>query len=103
MFVPTVNPDGQAIAERTNSTGQDLNRDHILIRHPETYAISKVIRDQRPELIIDGHELGTGADLSLLWSRSPNVFEQLWDLAQNHMTWGWMYGVGSDSGWSTAQ
>ena len=103
LIVPTVNPDGQAIAERTNSTGQDINRDHILIRHPESYAVSKVIRDLRPNLIIDGHELGTGADLSLLWSRSPNVGEELWSLAQNHMTWGWMFGAGADAGWSTAQ
>ena len=103
LIVPTVNPDGQAIAERTNSTGQDLNRDHILIRHPESYAVSKVIRDHRPNLIIDGHELGTGADLSLLWSRSPNVGEELWSLAQNHMTWGWMFGTAAAAGWSTAQ
>jgi hypothetical protein len=103
LIIPTVNPDGQAIAERTNSTGQDINRDHILIRHPESYSVAKVLRDERPNLVIDGHELGTGADLSLLWSRSPNVGEDLWDLAQNHMTWGWMFGAGADAGWSTAQ
>ncbi len=103
LFVPTVNPDGQAVAERTNTAGQDLNRDHILIRHPETFAVSQVLRDFRPNIVIDGHELGTGADLSLLWSRSPNVGVELWSLMQNHLTWGWMFGAGADAGWSTAQ
>lgn len=100
LVVPTLNPDGQVIAERTNSAGQDLNRDHILIRHPETFAVAEVIRDHRPELIMDAHELGRGADLAHLWPRSPNVGEGLFRLSQDHMTREHIFHREAETGWS---
>ncbi len=59
LIYPTANPDGQVVAERTGPTGQDLNRDHILIRHPETFAMAKILRDHKPDMFVDGHELGS--------------------------------------------
>jgi hypothetical protein len=102
LIYPTANPDGQAIGERTNSTGQDLNRDHILIRHPETFAMAEILRDHRPEMFVDGHELGSGPDIQWLWPRSPGVGEELWRLTQDHMTRGVMFDASAEAGWSSA-
>lgn len=97
---PTVNPDGWAVASRTNSNGQDLNRDHVLLRHPETFAIAEVIRDHQPALIMDAHELGGGPDLHWLWSRSPNVAEPLWRIGQESLTRNHAFDLAAGSGWS---
>ncbi|HEY8338836.1 MAG TPA: M14 family zinc carboxypeptidase, partial [Egibacteraceae bacterium] len=100
LIVPTLNPDGQVTATRTNTAGQDLNRDHLLLRHPETFAVAEVIRDHRPELVFDAHELGTGADLAHLWPRSPNVSEGLFRLTQDHMTREHAFHREAEAGWS---
>ena len=101
MIYPTANPDGQVLGERTGPTGQDLNRDHILIRHPETFAMAKVLRDHQPDMLIDGHELGNGPDIQWLWPRSPGVGDELWELAQEHMTRGSMFDASGAFGWSS--
>lgn len=110
LLTPTANPDGRALnhevgahlsAGRTNSAGQDPNRDHLLLRHPEAFALSKVVRDHRPELVIDAHEFqsATAGDLSLMWPRSLTVGEELWALAQDHMTHGRIFGAAAQTGW----
>ena len=101
LIYPTANPDGQVLGERTGPTGQDLNRDHILIRHPETFAMAKVLRDHQPDMLIDGHELGIGPDIQWLWPRSPGVGDELWELAQEHMTRGAMFDASGAFGWSS--
>mgnify|MGYP006159430257 CR=1 FL=1 len=45
LLVPSINGDGRAANTRGNSTGQDLNRDHSLLRQPETFALSAMVRD----------------------------------------------------------
>ena len=101
LIYPTANPDGQVIAERTGPTGQDLNRDHILIRHPETFAMAKILRDHQPDMFVDGHELGSGPDIQWLWPRSPGVGDELWELAQEHLTRGSMFDASARFGWSS--
>ena len=45
LIVPTLNGDGRAADTRGSSTFQDLNRDHSLLREPETKAFSAMLRD----------------------------------------------------------
>ena len=101
LVYPTANPDGQVVGARTGPTGQDLNRDHILIRHPETFAMAKILRDHQPDMFIDGHELGSGPDIQWLWPRSPGVGDELWELAQERMTRGAMFDASGALGWSS--
>ncbi|MFA1820856.1 M14 family zinc carboxypeptidase [Virgibacillus oceani] len=101
LIAPTANPDGRAVNSRENSAGQDLNRDHLLLRHPETFALAEVMRDYQPDLVIDGHEYqaaGT-SDLSAMWARSPNVGEDIWALSQDIMTRGELFGSATNAGW----
>lgn len=100
LINPTANPDGQAAGRRTNAADQDLNRDHLLLRHPESVALAEVIRDYRPDIVVDAHEAPTGPDNAPMWPRSLTIDEQLWKLNQDDMTLGWHFPTGHAAGWS---
>ncbi len=55
-IMPMVNPDGAEAGKRRNSTGTDLNRDHIVLEQPETQALHRVARRVRPHVAVDCHE-----------------------------------------------
>ncbi|MDT4989701.1 MAG: hypothetical protein QOI74_3795 [Micromonosporaceae bacterium] len=100
LIVPTINGDGRAANTRTNSTGQDLNRDYSLIRQPETFAFVRMLRDYRPVAAFDGHEFGNGSagDLPMLPPRHQNVAQSIFDQSQD-MIVGHMYEQGAKDGW----
>ena len=79
LIVPAINGDGRAANTRGNSTGQDLNRDHSLLRQPETFSLAAMVRDYTPEVAYDGHEFGNNqaGDLPTLWPRHLNVAESI--------------------------
>lgn len=49
------NPDGGAAHRRRNASDVDLNRDHLLLRAPETRAVHSFVDRWRPDLIVDVH------------------------------------------------
>jgi hypothetical protein len=49
------NPDGAAAHRRRNAAGIDLNRDHLLLRAPETLALHRFVERWQPHLILDIH------------------------------------------------
>jgi Succinylglutamate desuccinylase / Aspartoacylase family len=49
------NPDGAAANRRRNAADIDLNRDHLLLRAPETSAIHRFVERWQPDLILDIH------------------------------------------------
>ena len=51
LINPAANPDGQAAGRRTNTAHQDLNRDSLMVRHPETFSLAEAIR------VMEGSEL----------------------------------------------
>jgi hypothetical protein len=104
LINPTLNPDGFVNATRGNTTGQDLNRDHILLRHPENFGLAKVIRDYRPDIVVDSHENpGAGGDLEYLWPRSRAVEEDLFTFNQHVFARGHIYSTAAATGLSPAQ
>ena len=97
LIMPSSNPDGRALNQRGNSTGQDLNRDHALIEQAETKAQAQLIRDYSPDVSIDNHE-GDSEDLPILSARHLNVHEPLFNEGKS-MVIDWMYGAAATSGW----
>ena len=100
LIVPAINGDGRAANTRGNSTGQDLNRDHSLLRQPETFALSAMVRDYTPEVAYDGHEFGNNqaGDLPTLMPRHLNVAESIFSESKSLIE-NWLYGNGSEDGW----
>lgn len=88
LFVPNANPDGREANTRENSTGVDVNRDHLNMDSNEGRAIGRVIRDWRPDVVVDLHEYGPGVpllyddDLLYLWPRNLNVDPQVHGLSK---------------------
>jgi hypothetical protein len=98
MIVPTLNGDGRAANTRGNSTGQDLNRDHSLLREPETKAFAAMLRDYTPEVAVDGHN-GDSEDLPVLGPRHLNVYEALYREVKEHLIESRLYGSAALFGW----
>jgi Zinc carboxypeptidase len=100
LIVPAINGDGRAANTRGNSTGQDLNRDHSLIRQPETFSLAAMVRDYTPEIAYDGHEFGNSqaGDLPTLWPRHLNVAESIMGQSKS-LVEDWLYTNGSEDGW----
>jgi hypothetical protein len=98
LIVPTLNGDGRAANTRGSSTGQDLNRDHSLLREPETKAFSAMLRDYTPDVAVDGHN-GDDEDLPVLGPRHLNVYEGLYSEAKNGLIESWIYDKAALAGW----
>ncbi len=98
LIVPTLNGDGRAADTRGSSTGQDLNRDHSLLREPETKAFSAMLRDYTPDVAVDGHN-GDNEDLPVLGPRHLNVYEGLYSEAKNELIESWIYDNAALAGW----
>jgi murein tripeptide amidase MpaA len=87
LFVPSANPDGRARNGRTNSKNIDINRDHLNLVSEEAQAMARVVRDYRPEAVLDLHEYGPSQpvlyddDVLLLWPRNLNVHQGIHDEA----------------------
>ena len=56
LLLPRANPDGALFDRRLSATKLDINRDHLLLRSPESRAIAWLARPQRPVLVVDSHE-----------------------------------------------
>lgn len=56
VLVPVANPDGFSRFQRLNGQGADLNRDWSDADQPETAAISRLVSDLRPQVVVDEHE-----------------------------------------------
>ena len=98
LIVPTLNGDGRAANTRGSSTGQDLNRDHSLLREPETKAFAAMLRDYTPDVAVDGHN-GDSEDLPVLGPRHLNVYEGLYSEAKNGLVESWIYDNAALAGW----
>ncbi len=84
LVIPSANPDGRAANTRGNADGVDINRDHLRLASPEGRAIAQVLRDFRPDIVVDTHERpgGTTPEMELLWPRNLNVHPPIRDLSR---------------------
>ena len=98
LIVPTLNGDGRAADTRGNIHGQDLNRDHSLLREPETKAFAAMLRDYTPDVAVDGHN-GDSEDLPVLGPRHLNVHEPVYAEIKNNLIESRIYGNAAAAGW----
>lgn len=100
LLVPAINGDGRALNRRGNAVNQDLNRDFSLIRQPETFGFTEMLRDYQPDAAFDGHEFGNSqaGDLPVLFPRHLNVAESV-HLQSKDLIEDWLYERGSEDGW----
>ena len=104
FFVPTANPDGRELNTRGNADGLDLNRDHLRLVTVEAQAMSRALRDVRPDFFADLHEFGTSSasrpSLEVIWPRHLNVDEGVRSLGRE---WGddWVRPRAEANGFST--
>lgn len=63
--IAALNPDGCAARTRLTAEGIDLNRDHVLLRAPETRACHAFVRAWAPHAVIDVHSFPSRRDVLL--------------------------------------
>ena len=56
ILVPRANPDGADAATRAAADGTDVNRDHLLLRTAEARALTRLIAERAPVVVLDLHE-----------------------------------------------
>ena len=102
IIMPSMNGDGRAAGSRGNAHGnQDLNRDHSLLREPETLAVARAISAYEPTIAIDGHHYGNNdvGDLPLLWARNEAVDAEVAGYTQDALTLGHIFNAAEGAGW----
>jgi hypothetical protein len=59
LYIPSINPDGAAIRNRTNSYSYDMNRDYVVLETPEISAlVEDVLLEWWPDVHVDAHNGG---------------------------------------------
>ena len=99
LFVPSQNPDGVVATSRQNANGVNLNSDHIKLTQPETRALHRVIRDFKPEVVVDIHESGSSNHVQYRGSVFDAVHPALRSLGA-HMCVNYMIPLANSLSWT---
>ncbi|MFO1087157.1 MAG: M14 family zinc carboxypeptidase [Reyranellaceae bacterium] len=94
VVVPRINPDGAAADQRVLASGNDLNRDHLLLSQDESRALHAAMRRLPPDVVFDHHEFSVARrwvekfggshllDVMILEATHPGVPRSLTDIAR---------------------
>ena len=94
VIIPRGNPDGAEYFWRGTASCVDVNRDHLKVDLPETYAIRRMTFEYVPDVFVDAHEFSVATrwvdkfdalqSYDFLWAYAthPNVEKPLTDLAE---------------------
>jgi hypothetical protein len=94
VIVPRINPDGAAADQRVLASGNDLNRDHLLLSQDESRALHAAMRRLPPDVVFDHHEFSVARrwvekfggshslDVMILEATHPGVPRSLTDIAR---------------------
>ncbi len=94
VVMPRGNPDGAEYFWRGTASCVDINRDHLKVDLPETYAIRRMTYEYLPDVFVDAHEFSVATrwvekfdavqsyDFTFAYATHPNVEKGLNDLAE---------------------
>jgi len=94
VVVPRINPDGAAADQRVLASGNDLNRDHLLLSQEESRALHAAMGRLPPDVVFDHHEFSVARrwvekfggshslDVMILEATHPGVPRSLTDIAR---------------------
>jgi len=83
VIVPVANPIGMRAGTRFDGSGEDPNRDHVVLASPVNRALWGLHAEFEPHLVLDLHEMGpTPYEAQVGLPTHPNVDPRLIDLAR---------------------
>ncbi|MGZ5137215.1 MAG: M14 family metallopeptidase [Burkholderiales bacterium] len=94
LIMPRGNPDGAHYFWRGTASCVDINRDHLKVDLPETFAIRRMTYEFQPDIFVDAHEFSVATrwvekfnglqsyDFTMAYATHPNVERSLTDLAE---------------------
>jgi hypothetical protein len=94
VIVPRGNPDGAEYFWRATASCVDVNRDHLKVDLPETYALRRMTFEYTPDVFVDAHEFSVATrwiekfdalqsyDFTYAYATHPNVDKPLTELAE---------------------
>lgn len=77
------NPDGRALDSSRNADEVNINRDFVLLTQPESRALDVLLREFRPDVVLDAHESASHKPGSLGREGYMTAFETQFDCANN--------------------
>ena len=94
VIVPRGNPDGAHYFWRSTANCVDVNRDHLKVDLPETFAIRRLTYELKPDVFVDAHEFSVATrwvekfnalqsyDFTMAYATHPNIARPLTDMAE---------------------
>jgi hypothetical protein len=94
VIMPRGNPDGAEYSWRATASCVDVNRDHVKVDLPETYAIRRMTYEYQPDIFVDAHEFSVASrwlqkfdalqapDFMFAYATHPNVEKPLTELSE---------------------
>jgi hypothetical protein len=83
VIVPVANPIGMRAGTRADASGEDPNRDHVVLASPVNRALWELHAEVEPHVVLDLHEMGPSPfDAQIGLPTHPNVDPRLTELAR---------------------
>ena len=94
VIVPRGNPDGAHYFWRSTANCVDINRDHLKVDLPETFAIRRLTYELHPDVFVDAHEFSVATrwvekfnalqsyDFTMAYATHPNIAPPLTAMAE---------------------
>lgn len=94
VIMPRGNPDGAHYFWRGTARCVDINRDHLKVDLPETYAIRRMTYEYQPDIFVDAHEFSVATrwvekfnalqsyDFTMAYATHPNIAKPLTEMAE---------------------
>jgi hypothetical protein len=98
MIMPRLNPDGAHYFWRTTASCLDVDRDHMKVDLPETFAIRRMTFEFQPDVYIEAREFSVASrwiekfnalqsyDFTFAYATHPNIAPALTDIADRVFT-----------------
>lgn len=82
-LLPLANPDGLEADTSKNANKVNLNRDHVVLSQPESYAIDQALFRLQPHVVLDAHESAALKRNTLAKEGYMTEFQAQFDFANN--------------------